>query len=1123
MKNKNAGELLKKYAAVIEAAIGILAVAFLIYTIRSLLLSGKTTLIHDNILWNYPVFQFFAENVIHGHFPFWDPFSHAGEPFYPILGQVRLLEPTTLLVIYFGKFISADIVMLFNWNRFIQSLVMAFGVYIVLRPLAGHLFIRLSLIPILLYSSFMLGSFRQDAILNQFLWVPFVTYFLLRIVYYKDYRWHNWLMLAGVIGLNWQSYFFTGTWVFLLFFTVGIIFFRKDLLKELFKARMVMPKLAVAAFIVLAMAMPNIVLMLERDKYVFPARMADFSKMQAPEGGPLQYETGPSSVSVSGINMSYKFIAFTGTFSNIWNFIQIIAPDGSDYIRWRGRKSWGKPSEAYMYFGLLPWAIAILGLVAGRHDLKRVWLLILLGLGLLMLGPSGGVHRLLYYIYPPMWFVRHTHTFVLFFIFAFLYFYVLGFNHIFSTWGSQLFPSNSSQGILGRLDLNKRTSFFEKFMDAITRRKEQCISELQTENNEKNIFILQGEIKALKSVIELPELRDSEAGTFKNSKVIAILIFSLCIVMSVYLMTRMAYPKTNYMFGIIALIFIAGWFLRKDLGEKGLYISLIIGHIAIVLMFSTNTLKFVRYIILALGLPVASFMFMKSYKGISNKLERYAPLIVLSIFSISLTADLVYSLGKTSFLYQSEKHPGITSDIKTTAQKQILPQKRFIYPVKSVTSERDECGMRYLSLIYRQPFVFSSIMEPGYSGSYVQAKDLFKGLKNGSFESWVVSAGNKFLPKQFRYHQDGNGGGVEKYTGYDGVKDGKSSVLLKPSSHGNSYIRYKTSDIDKIKGQYVRISLWVKSQNESPQAIQMKIQVDNGAPVLRSYNNSGDWEKLTIEKYIDENREDIAVTCNVNSSSTAPAYLDGLTIEIVEVNTNTFEYALKAKRWSSFLLPKKYFELVNMDISPSILEEIFAVGKPMFQFKQGIVEVQESEIPTFLKQLGDAESVELLREAVLVEEQVEQSLRRFRKLPKEYQNLNQSPAAMGDSKGRRDISIGDEKNKFMYAIERYNYNSFEMKASAGSDGILYWADGYDKNWHAYVNGEEVPIYRANINFKAISLLKGINNINFTYNPFLYKIGLIVFYGTWVVSILAVVIIRGFYAVIYGFTNDRVVV
>ena len=120
--------------------------------------------------------------------------------------------------------------------------------------------------------------------------------------------------------------------------------------------------------------------------------------------------------------MSYNLIAFTGTFSSIWDFIQIIAPDGNKHIRWPGREGWGRPSEAYIYIGLLPWAIALLGLIAGRHDLKRVWLLILVCFALIMLGPPGGLHRLLYYIYPPMWFVRHTHTFVLFFTFALLYF-----------------------------------------------------------------------------------------------------------------------------------------------------------------------------------------------------------------------------------------------------------------------------------------------------------------------------------------------------------------------------------------------------------------------------------------------------------------------------------------------------------------------------------------------------------------------------------------------------------------------------------------------------------------------------------------------------------------------------
>ena len=32
------------------------------------------------------------------------------------------------------------------------------------------------------------------------LWVPYIVYFLLRITYHKDYRWHNWFILAALIG-----------------------------------------------------------------------------------------------------------------------------------------------------------------------------------------------------------------------------------------------------------------------------------------------------------------------------------------------------------------------------------------------------------------------------------------------------------------------------------------------------------------------------------------------------------------------------------------------------------------------------------------------------------------------------------------------------------------------------------------------------------------------------------------------------------------------------------------------------------------------------------------------------------------------------------------------------------
>ena len=41
---------MKRHPVIIEAIIGILAIAFLIYAMKSILLWGKTTLVHDNLI-----------------------------------------------------------------------------------------------------------------------------------------------------------------------------------------------------------------------------------------------------------------------------------------------------------------------------------------------------------------------------------------------------------------------------------------------------------------------------------------------------------------------------------------------------------------------------------------------------------------------------------------------------------------------------------------------------------------------------------------------------------------------------------------------------------------------------------------------------------------------------------------------------------------------------------------------------------------------------------------------------------------------------------------------------------------------------------------------------------------
>ncbi|MBW1858536.1 MAG: YfhO family protein [Deltaproteobacteria bacterium] len=863
----------------IEIVAGVLGIGLLIYTLRSLLVLHETAFIHDHLYWGYPIFQFFAESIIHGHFPLWNPFTHGGEPFYPIVVHLRLLEPITLLTIYVGKYLGInDLVSLYNWVHFVQNIVMVFGVYIVFRTLAANIFIRVSLIPILLYFSFMFSPFRQAAAVYQFLYVPYIMYFLLRITYHRDYRWHNWLLLAALIGVNWQSYYSSGIWVLFLFFSLGLLLFHRDLLKQLLRSDKFIFKFAVALAIVCAMMLPNIVVLLEKDKYVFPARMKDpgyQEKTPVQTGGTQQWE-GTALSEDHGILMPYSLITHTGTFSSVWDFVQTIYPEPNPFISGPEVES-ESGSEAYMYIGMLPWIIAVLGFVIGSHKLKSLWLLIAAGFGLLMLGPAGGLHRILYYVYPPLWFTRHTHGFVLFFLFTVLYFYVLGFNHIFYSWNTSLFPT-----------------------DAVRKR----------------------------GILKL--LINDKLGTRHLHSIVAFILFSGSIVLLVYWMTRLRYPETHYLFLLIILLVIVGFIFRNDLGKRGIFASLVVGQICFVAVFCKGgSTEFLTKGVLLLGAPVGLFLLVKTQDTLRKK--RYIIALLLIMLGGSFVGDLRGHLALISYLYRGQQHPKDAFNIKTDVHEPGFNQYRSAAPFSLLSATRE--SVRYLSLIYRQPYVFSPV--------------------------------------------------------------------------------------------------------------------------------------LAIEG---------------NPESKHPETL------------NDFRTALNFRRWTSFLLLRNYFALINSGIPPLAMKEMFCVGKPVFQFKQGIIAMRDNEVAAYLNKLGPEDAIQLLSKWVLINrEDVDASLAGFEMSQIKSETLiDNVPPTKGDL---------DVNGQFSYSVKKYEPNSFSIDVATDTHGILYWSDGFDEGWRACVDGKEVPIYRANVNFKAIVLRKGVSHIDFVFKHAPFKMALLVFYGVLILAII----------------------
>lgn len=88
-----------------------------------------------------------------------------------------------------------------------------------------------------------------------------------------------------------------------------------------------------------------------------------------------------------------------------------------------------------------------------------------------------------------------------------------------------------------------------------------------------------------------------------------------------------------------------------------------------------------------------------------------------------------------------------------------------------------------------------------------------------------------------------------------------------------------------------------------------------------------------------------------------------------------------------------------------------------------------------------------------------------------------------------EIPVGKATSKDQHVeVTSYEPERVRISASATENGILVLSDAYYPGWYAYLDGVEVPIYRANYVMRAISLPKGEHTIEFRYKPLSVKLG-----------------------------------
>lgn len=76
-------------------------------------------------------------------------------------------------------------------------------------------------------------------------------------------------------------------------------------------------------------------------------------------------------------------------------------------------------------------------------------------------------------------------------------------------------------------------------------------------------------------------------------------------------------------------------------------------------------------------------------------------------------------------------------------------------------------------------------------------------------------------------------------------------------------------------------------------------------------------------------------------------------------------------------------------------------------------------------------------------------------------------------------------------VIEYTFNKAVFDVRTDQSGFFHYADAYASGWRARMDGQDVPVYRANHVFKGVVLPPGNHRVEFVYDPASFRVGLII--------------------------------
>lgn len=1034
----------------VELLVFTACVSYLLLIMQQILFRSTATFAHDFLFWTLPVFSYLADGLNNGVIPLWNPYTHGGEPVVPLYFQMRVLDPISIVVAVVGQLITSDLVTLAAWDRLIKVVVAATGSYLLLRQYSEFLIVRVAIIPVLLWSCFALNSFWQPGILDQYCYAPFLLYFFLNLLWKRDYRWHNWIGGALAFGLQQQSYFFVGPLLALTIIFIGFGIYHRDDLKSFFKESTNWGRAAVAMLFVAGMAMPQVSVYLDRDRFDYPARMeADYDASHIVSSmSPEEYKGAEHT-----LTMPYEHIHASGSFAQPQDATGLVVPP--IFSRFR-------TSESRLYLGGLILIGALYGLFNAAHVLKRIWLLMGSIVGLLMLGPMGGLHWVLYYLYPPLRFIRHTEQLANYFLLAILFLFVIGADH----WIRKVTASNF------RPKLSNRTGIL------------------------RYLF-----------------------GDADRARLIGIVVVS-SIFLAIFPYILPWDPFRPAAFGPASLTLLIGisviLVLYRDIGPLRFSIVLVLGLLSLTSILSLDRFDSVLLyaaVFVLLPLLIVLRLQQRNTKWISDStpvfpgvrlvgavlllaafVGQYSLWAVLGTAMSAILAHLVFSvLGVFAFLAMLE--PDWLLRLATSSGWRITALR--------LTA----AAMGVVLLVAFRPMIHSAQIDPLY---FMFVSDRTFLL---FFWSWLIvacgsiasrpeilgdtlRAGAKWMPA-FRHVLNGvlvwflfptifvvayalkwndvelRADGIWVSCFYLTALTLRGGVLWKEAASQRRFnVRRKPSK--------AVLSTQFFSTKHKPIALLLIFLIVDLVTVTLLYKS--DWSKPRPDTVYDVRVRsepptlsatrhpvrdiDFAGLNYINETGQVIRYLDvftryatALDFPIGDIPTAwvlpgaSLDGVTNSEKAGGLFQLRTYSDLISSDLHSDLLAEMFAINKPLVQFRRCAVGKDEF-IELSLKSPERAQAV--LNRSVVLE--------------------------LGSLVGGSCAGTDGHTEKFVYRVLFYNYNSLKLEITAPFDGYLYYADGYDPYWRAQVDGVATSIVRANFNFKAIPVKQGRHVVEFHYTP-----------------------------------------